>query len=1045
MNQLQHKASDPSISTWVLASAGTGKTKILTDRVLRLLLANEDANKILCLTFTNAAATEMEDRINSALEHWSKIDHDSLQLSLKIMLGRLPTKEEIKFAKSLYIKYLTSEKKVGIYTIHSFCQKLLQTFPIEAGIKPSFKIIDETKATQILKQIKTNLLSHHDIRPLAEYVWSNFHQTIIDEILEEIIQQKMRFDSLDINYDTIAVESQKTLRQLQNINSAHYDSIRNNVLVQNIAGFNLSPKQLKDFFLTQSGDKKKRIVTKKVAEPGSNLYSDLELIQDHIYELDQKEKLLKFEAHSKILSLIAKKILHEYSEYKDKKGFLDYDDLILYSYHLLNDQASKDWVLYKLDGGINHLLVDEAQDTSPYQWKIIEALIQEFYSGSQERSGRTVFVVGDEKQSIFSFQGADVSYFAKMNEYIKLKMLSSSKAFEDVFLQTSYRSSTAIIGIVQQIFSGLPLFPKVPKVTSHRSYEGSVELWPIYTAEQATEEFWPIMQEQSNLISAKTKLARSISSYINELLDSKIVLAATNKVISPGDFMVLFRKRDQLTAEVIKALEENGLASSGLDRINFENNLIIQTLISIGKFVLDHNDDLNLASLLKSEIFEFNEETLYNISINRNSSSIWQYIKDQSKTNTDYSKACSRLKKFIEVYSNTPTRDFFLYLIDIIGLRYKFSSQHHQIIDEFLNIFHDYNTNNDPSLQNFIFWLEESKATAKREIDESGKVRIMTIHASKGLQAPIVIMCDTTGLPSNNNHFIWDDEGNFYATKSNVNSPKFFIEIKDKQQQNTFSEYLRLLYVAMTRAEDHLVICGYSNTQKEIPENCWYNIVKESMQRMVKELPCGKMIYGMDTPLSLDNNSVENVPKNIEYFYPKTENPSCDGIFENYSSDPIRTSSIRKFGLIFHKILEDTISTGKITNMLSHPLIKTLDEISQNRINDSINKILDNKEFINLLSNKVICELPIGTIDESSINNEITSINRIDLVVFATNNITIIDYKSDQIVPKTIDNVPNEYLKQLAKYHCSMAKIYPEKKIITKILWLENGSLMSIN
>lgn len=1044
MNQLQHKASDPSLSTWVLASAGTGKTKILTDRVLRLLLADEDANKILCLTFTNAAATEMEDRINSALEHWSRIDHDGLHLSLKIMLGRLPTKEEIKFAKSLYIKYLTSEKKVGIYTIHSFCQKLLQTFPIEAGIKPSFKIIDETKATQILGQIKTNLLSYHDIRPLVEHIWSNFHQTVIDDILEEIIQHKMRFESLDINYNTIEIESHRTLKQLQNINSAYYDSIKDNALVQNIAGFNLSPKQLKDFFLTQNGDKKKRIVPKKIAEPGSNLYSDLELIQDHIYELDQKEKILKFETHTKILSLIAKKILHEYSEHKDKNGLLDYDDLIIRSYHLLNDQEAKDWVLYKLDGGINHLLVDEAQDTSPYQWKIIEALIQEFYSGLQERSGRTVFVVGDEKQSIFSFQGADVSYFTKMNEYIKLKMLSSGKAFEDVFLQTSYRSSTAIIEIVQQVFSELPLFPNIPKINSHRNYEGCVELWPISTTPKTAEEFWPIIQEQTNLESAKTKLARSISNYIKTLLDSKIVLAATNQVISPEDFMILFRRRDQLTAEVIKALEENGLPSSGLDRINFENNLVIQTLVSIGKFVLDHNDDLNLASLLKSEILQFREIDLYNISANRNTLSIWQYIQNQSQINTDYNKAYSDLGTFKEIYNNVPTKDFFLYLIDIIGLRYKFSPEYHQIIDEFLNIFHDYTINNDPSLQNFIFWLEESKATAKREIDESGRVRIMTVHASKGLQAPIVIMCDTTTLPSNNNHFIWDDKGNFHATKSNSDSPKFFIEIKDKQQQNTFQEYLRLLYVGMTRAEDHLVICGYSNTHKEVPENCWYSIVKNSMQKIANEDDGGKLIYGNNTPLPLDNLFIENA-KNIVYFYPKTANSGCNEIFTNYSSDSIVASSVRKFGLVFHRILEDTISAGKITNMLNHPLIKTLDEISQKRIKNSINKILENKEFMDLLSNKVICELPIGTIDKSSINSEITSISRVDLSIFDTNKITIIDYKSDQIVPKTIDTVPNEYLKQLAKYHRSMLTIYPEKDIASKILWLEDGSLMSIN
>ncbi len=309
MNFLQLKASNPEISTWVSASAGTGKTKILTDRVLRLLLKGADFKKILCITFTNAAAGEMKERIANSLANWSTLDSEQLKDDICNVTGQSASRQDLITAKQLYELYLRSDEKINIQTIHSFCQSLLKKFPLEAGVSPSFKIIDENKSAFILQKIKKKLLNQPELELINDFLITNFHELIIDEILSDIIQNKTKFTESTRN---IYEESKKIISLLEDANNDQYKVILQHPIIQNIVGFDISTPQLKQFFLNKDGQKRKRIVAQKIAKPGSNLYNDLEQLQDQIYFLDQNERSLYLENYSKLLSLLSSAIIKSY-------------------------------------------------------------------------------------------------------------------------------------------------------------------------------------------------------------------------------------------------------------------------------------------------------------------------------------------------------------------------------------------------------------------------------------------------------------------------------------------------------------------------------------------------------------------------------------------------------------------------------------------------------------------------------------------------------------------------------------------------------------
>ena len=1110
MSILQLKASDPALSTWVSASAGTGKTKILTDRVLRLLLQDIPFNKILCLTFTNAAANEMQERIISHLERWSHSSTQDLHASLENTLGRKATRDEIIKASSLFESYLKTQDQINIYTIHSFCQKILKKFPLEAGISPHFKIIDEFKVKQIIRNIKKQIFTLSDVEPISRFFVENFHELTIDDIFNEIISLKIKIlakklNSSEICSDLMASASEYLLKLSDHDPNIYADVTANyetKTLIANLLDSNQPNANFKSFFLTQSGEKKKRIVPKKIASPDSEFYKELENIQEQVYQLDQTKKTEHLVLYSKLLAILAEKIISLFETYKRKNAFLDYDDLIIHAQNLLTNSHAKEWVLYKLDGGIEHLLVDEAQDTSKNQWHIIEALVEEFYAGeSNNYQSRTIFVVGDEKQSIFSFQGADISSFSYMNKFLNEKLKGGRKAFETIDLNVSYRSTKEILTCVNDVFNKIAknspedFSAKLQDMIPHRAeHSGSVELWPLCLDENddTSDEFWPLSYK-NNFNNGKFILAEKIANYVKKQINSGKILPSTNERISAQDFMILFRTRDDFTDEVIKALKKAEIDITGLDRISLAEDLGIADIVSIANFVLNPENDLNLATLLKSPIIAISEMELYSLVINaqKNKLSIWKYLnrplsklvtgeemqgvygaqepqvvfnihedpgtvstqqlplevgfRKRSNTEKQYFLIKNKLEEFLSLYENLPLTNFFLYITDVLNYR-NILTKNDEVIDEFLKLSKNYFLEYGNSLQNFIYWFQDHQITIKRDTDTKNKLRIMTTHGSKGLQAPIVILCDTTKLPNSSQRFIWDENNQLLSAKSSSYVPEFYEILKIEEQKKAYQEYLRLLYVGMTRAEDHLIICGYQGRNK-IPEKCWYELISTSMQEIGSLDINGNLIYGSHNldivaqnslPSTKDKEIIEDkIFKPLEPWTLKENLQECSVNMKDKVS--YNSSLSLEYGIIFHKILEDAVGSKNLHNAKDHPLIKTLDDNLQRRIKNSLKKLTSNTQFKELLEHEIKTEVSFGYKSKSEIK-----IGRVDLLVICENQIIIVDYKSGNDNSSNTDLVPDSYLEQLKFYKSTFTEIYPDKNINCKILWLENGFMQDI-
>ncbi|CAK6508316.1 MAG: exodeoxyribonuclease V subunit beta [Rickettsia endosymbiont of Ixodes ricinus] len=845
MSDLQQQASDPNYSVWVSASAGTGKTKILTDRFLRLLITGVEPSNILCLTFTNAAAVEMQARINSRLKYLSLCNAEKLEKELFLMSGDKPSPQETENAKTLYNKILNSNEPLNIYTIHAFCQKILKIFPLEAGITPEFKILEETKLQDIFLNIRNELYLSDEHNDLIKVLLNRFHEITLQDIFTEIIEQKIKFKKL-FTHKTISKEisnKRLALGQLNNI----YDEIENL-----FAEYDLEIKA-QEIFFTKDGKKRKSLLSKELTRKYPKLLLELEKITSEIYRLDELRRIEELEYHTNLLTKLAHIILKKYDSYKEENNLLDYDDLIYYTEKLLNNKTMHKWLLHKLESEINHILVDEAQDTSPPQWNIITTLITEFNAADKQQNvipwlvhsiqekikkdwiprfdrGMTIFIVGDDKQSIFSFQGADLHNFSLVNEQLKANLTSTNKKFKNITLEYSYRSCAEILQFTHNVLKNIKSdYPSLflsnnPLISSLRTHQGIITVWPLVISEKQEELFWALPEDYENSKSAADLLIKKIVNFIKEQIESKEILPSTASRIYEKDFMILVRKRDEFSNNLIKELSRAKLKVEISDRINLKENLTIMDLISVAKFVLLPDDDLNLAGLLKSPIIGMNEQQLYELLVNKNDNSLWDNL-------SAYEEIYTKLNSLIEIYKISTVENFFDLVVNNLNLREIFYAYNgddsDDMINELLTLSKNYVNDIDNSLQGFIAWFENNDIYIKRDMKHSDKIRVMTIHGSKGLETPIVILCDSTTLPISSNKFIWDDKGEMFFSANIVDTPTFLQKLKDAEKLKDLQEYIRLLYVAMTRAKDQLIICGFSN-KAAIPENCWYEITKKT-------------------------------------------------------------------------------------------------------------------------------------------------------------------------------------------------------------------------
>ncbi len=1164
-NTAQHAASHPDHSVWVGASAGTGKTKVLTDRVLRLLLPREDnrpgtpPNRIVCLTFTKAAANEMAVRLNTMLGSWAVMDIDhsedkkSLRYTLRQLLGYDPEDRHINAAKRLFADVIDCPGGIQIMNIHSFCNSLLGRFPVEAGLPPNFSTIEEAESAELMRSAQSQVIEYSQNPEQAGAPIANAVNAVITELDEKtfstlvkqicgerqqmvgLLQQYGSFDNVyaalcdfynvaqnlsnhDVvnafciadKFDSVGL---KHVAELLSEDKGKKAQERAPVMLDWLAASQEERVKLyevyKTAFLTQKGSIHQqsfppKSVEKKYPQAIEILYKEAERILD----AENTIKASKSAAMTRDLLIIGHSVLEKYSKLKEQRGGLDFDDLIARTMELLTGRTQHflsldekeqvnvmPWVLYKLDQGIDHVLVDEAQDTNPEQWRIIEALSDEFFAGLSARDDvlRTSFTVGDIKQSIYGFQRAAPDEFKRMQKVMDEKITHAGLVNENVALDVSFRSTKSVLQIVDSVFQSPALSKAVGEDEIHhkafrQGQAGLVELWPVFeTPKSDQRDFWdpPVsVQSHSN---GSSELANYIADNIRNKLDRKEFLPSCNRAIEPGDFMILVRSRSSFVEQLVRALKAQNIPVSGADRMMLTDQLAVQDLMSLARFCLLPDDDLTLAEVLKSPFVGWDDDELFSLSYNRKGT-LWQEI-----CNFDYKKL-TRIEKEIEIVSEDKLAavhdylsrmigrvkvmgayEFLSYILtqrcptdDISGMRAicaRLGQDAVDPVDELLNSALSFGYDHIDHVQLFLDYQEQTNAEIKREMeDTTNQVRIMTIHGSKGLQSPIVILPDTLkdGAAKKTGRFLWPDKTGLttpiYAAREN-DDPEQYINIRQACQDYDDEEYYRLLYVAMTRAADRLYIGGHTKTKPK--EQSWYYMIRQAMEMNpdVQELEGGVLRLENRQTEKPDKEDIKTGRQNQgrempdwvfekakeEPFPPKPLVPSRPLEDDDIALAPLKAVDGNRFlrGNVTHKLLEflPDVAPENRKNAAARYVQKNAADISgeaQDSIVSEVMKILD--EYGNFFKAGSMAEVPITGLMP---DNRIIS-GQIDRLVIDKDNIWILDYKTNRPPPHDEKDIPAIYRDQLTAYHDAIAAIYTEHKIHCAILWTDGPRLMRV-
>jgi ATP-dependent helicase/nuclease subunit A len=923
-DRYQGNAADPLASAWVRANAGTGKTHVLTLRVLRLLLAGTPPERILCLTYTKAAAAEMSRRVFDRLAGWVTADETTLKNEIGKITGADVSREMLDLARRLFANAIETPGGLKVQTIHAFSERLLQRFPLEAAVPPDFKILDDAAARDLkARAIEQTLLDATSapeaplgraLDVIVRYATDTQFEKLISNAVEErrwldvanrrdpgagvsledvaAIEAHLRqslgvraaIAAEDIHKDCGCVLSASELRELAEhlatgkaTDVTHAPALRSAAEIKDARD---RIEALTGYFLTGNGEARKSLMTKALASAKPGLSDRCLAAQQKFVALMSELKALTLVQSSMALYAISGIILQRYTDARRSAGALDFADLILKTKSLLEgSDGQAQWVLYKLDGGLDHILVDEAQDTSPEQWEIVKALAHEFFAGAGTRDGapRTVFAVGDEKQSIYSFQGADPKMFADAGLRFAALARDAGLVWKPIELTMSFRTVTPVLAAVDAVFAdstktpGLTAGGPPPKHNAIRlGHAGLVEIWPTEKPDElAVADPWSPLSDTSEH-SPANRLAERIADTIKGWLDGGERLASQDRPIRAGDILILVRKRNPFAIPMVAALKRRGIAVAGSDRIALTDQIAIQDLMSLGDFLILPEDDLSLATVLKGPIFNFTDDDLLAIAPERKSKTLWTALLDATNMKGEYKEAAETLKRWRAKADFTPPFEFFSSVLDRDGAREKMlqrlGPEAADVIDEFLDLALSYDDGTPPSLTQFLAELRAVTSEVKRDMEHGrDEVRVITVHGAKGLEAPIVFLPDTCTTASGDissaslvrlGHIPRPDhipEPLVWAIKG-TSRIEAVTEARRLREAREHEERNRLLYVAMTRARDRLYIAGFEG-KKGRADFCWYNAISEALLPAAQEVDLSddKKVWRIESQQTADH------------------------------------------------------------------------------------------------------------------------------------------------------------------------------------------------
>ena len=1061
--------SNPTHSIWINANAGSGKTKVLIDRLVSLLLHGVPASQILCLTFTKAAATEMTHRIQEKLTAWSTLSDAALKSDLN-NLGVPITEHTTSSARILVLDIL--ESPIPIQTIHGFCQKLLKQFPIESGLSPHFHVIDEQEAKQLLQEAAEKVMRGFPNDQKLSQAFYNLTQHMefvtFEKLLQEMVDKAHKvLPRLNSSSESLAnslnIRSDETL---ENLETAFFESIP--VELKNTIPILLESKpadqkmamilkkcleskekanifaDYKPLFLTSSGELRKKIVSVTIEREHPAifelLYTEAERTQNY---LDERNALKTFQKTDN-LQAIARSLFKAYADIKAKRGAVDYDDLIASTRTLLKASEQAHWVRFKVDNKISHILVDEAQDTNFDQWDIIQAITEEFFTdNSQQSAPKSIFTVGDDKQSIYGFQGAEPEAFHRMKDTYQQKVSDSAFHWHDLALQKSYRSSPAVLRAVDAVFKGMATH------IAHKKHSGSVTIWPTVPAQENDQESGWSIDIGTQTKSSSQLLADALALEVKKQLASHRFLTSKQRAIEPRDIMILVRRRTTFVHQLIGALRKQGVPVSGPDRLHLQHHIAVQDFMSLFQFITLPEDDFNLACLLKSPFFGITEEKLFIYAQGRPESLLASIAEKEADL-------YARLQKIQDLAETTSPYQLLTELLYKQNILTKFtrrlSNDVSDIIEEFLSVLLRYDQSTCPTYHEFIKWFQEQEIEVKREFDptQNNTIRIQTVHSAKGLQAPIVILPDTTQKPKHRDSLLFSEDHFYYKTSDLPNSLK---HLTDAQKEKDDAEHDRLLYVAMTRAEEALYITGWES-QLGIQDGSWYNKVTQSLTPFSEIIPSTLAGITGDTlvladpeqePLIAAPESETQIPSIMLPDYaitlplpesaPTHITPSSYEDTNMHASTGTDRQQAQLRGILIHKLLEVLPNYNGDMHAKAYELIGN--HSAKKEIVSAALKILQNPDLDFLFGPTSLAEVSF----ESHTEEETIS-GQIDRLVVQDDHVLIVDYKTTSHIPFTTQDVSESYKFQLELYRKAIQKIYPSKTVTCAILWTESGHLM---
>lgn len=1108
----QRRAANPESSVWVEASAGTGKTKVLSDRVLRLLLNGVEPIRLLCLTYTKAAAVEMQTRISKRLSEWAVEDEKTLEDNLIKLLGNaVKTDEELSaycgLARTLFAKLLDTPGGIKVQTLHSFCADVLKRFPLEAEISPYFSVLEDEETQNALAQIKTAIIQGGDnfenpeLNQSVNYFTGNMAEQTFDKMLKNIIESRLIMAKIIVKHnglsgflDALAIKLNVNITDTEeSVKKEFMDSLslrRDEFHAYIDALMHGSPKndrkkalklvqvvesdfRVQDYekykscyFSESSNQPYKTLANKDAVKYDPQLIEKLTAEVWRLEALENKLAKVRLFLSTKAAFTIATEINRRYDAYKSERACMDFEDLIYHTRHLLSQSDARQWVLYKLDGGIEHILLDEAQDTSSDQWDIVSGLCDDFFSGEgQAENNRTLFVVGDRKQSIYSFQGADPEKFDKISYDFEKKAKESHKDFQRINLEISFRSAPAILDAVNKIFATYPAADGViseNQKVEHKPFRvgqyGKVTIMPIMLPEKnekvhTENEYLQPPMERVYKTALVTKVAEAVAHQIRCLID---LPTTGDKPLHYRDIMVLVRRRNDFVGEFIRACEKAGVRISGADRLKLSDQIAIDDLISLGKFLLFPKDNLSLAEVLTSPLFSIDENLLEDLCYGRGEDDLWSRIQKDSRC----TEIKNSLKMLFDKLDYVRPYELFNYVLSTMGGRRKFVRRMGQevedALDEFINITLDYEQHQTPSLQGFISWFGQCDREIKRESDdpEIDAVRLCTVHHSKGLQAPIVILPDTNMPPSGNckQRLLKDDSLGYYPLNSAAYDD-ICNNLSDKLHEHEMLEYHRLLYVALTRAENELYIYAYGNKNQE----AWYNLCREALAEKGADENEPIEVISIAEEVEKEDKKISEPPKvykvepwidksiEAESALSKPYTPSKEESDEepDSASPLIDNGKFYRRGTLIHRLLQFLPqNSGNHEDAIDTFLQQNNENFSPQeceQIKIEVLKLLKNPEFAEIFGADSQAEVPImGEVDGKILSAQI------DRLIILPDKIKIVDFKTNRPPAQSVADTPPQYIKQLESYAKLMHKIYPQKPIETYILWTNETRLMKV-